>query len=279
MLEKRPAGCLYGSALRKLEVAGFILTEAENMSSHLPRHAHENSYFCHVLQGRYTEHYGRQNITCKPWSLTFRSSAQEHEDWLHEPVRVFVLEISKVWEERLKQDSLTLQGATSCRGTYLPQLSAKLNREFHKMDTAALLAIEGLCLEILAEASRASPAPNERTIPGWLREAREMLLDRFQENVTLAEVAVQVDIHPAYLATTFREKYGVTIGEFVRRLRIEQARSELSKGEQSLAAIALAAGFADQSHFSRTFKRYTGRTPTEYRRETRQFSKAILKTR
>src|SRR5438876_3748866 len=142
MLEKRPAGCLYGSVLRKLEVADFILTETANVPSHLPRHAHENSYFCHLLQGKYTEHYGRHNVLCKPSSLTYRSSGQAHEDWLHEEVRVFVLEIPKKWEERLKQDSLSLERATSYRGTYLPLLSSRLNREFHKMDTASSLAIE-----------------------------------------------------------------------------------------------------------------------------------------
>jgi AraC family transcriptional regulator len=84
--------------------------------------------------------------------------------------------------------------------------------------------------------------------------------------LTLAHVAAQVGVHPVHLATTFRRKYGVTVGEFVRRLRIEHACAELLKKDLPLTAIALQAGFADQSHFSKVFKSYVGTTPAKYRR-------------
>ncbi len=268
MFEKLPPGCLHGRILKSLEISSFIMTEtAHTAMSRLPRHAHENSYFCFVLQGIYTELYGNRELVCKPSTLTFRHSGELHEDRFHDhDGRVFVLEIPLKWIERLRENSLTLKSTVEFRGGSLPQLTAKLNREFHKTDSAASLAIEGLALEMMAQAARQSSNTLERATPRWLRRAREMLVEHFSENLTLAQVAAQVGVHPVHLASVFRQKYGCTVGEFVRQLRIEHACREIAKGELALATIALEAGFADQSHFSKAFKFYIGMTPTEYKK-------------
>jgi AraC family transcriptional regulator len=57
----------------------------------------------------------------------------------------------------------------------------------------------------------------------------------------------------------------ITFAGYVRHVRIEFARRELAASGAPLGDIAAAAGFCDQSHFSRLFKRYTGQTPAEYR--------------
>jgi AraC-like DNA-binding protein len=59
------------------------------------------------------------------------------------------------------------------------------------------------------------------------------------------------------------------MGSYVRRLRLDWAARELVRSETSLAGVALEAGFADQSHFTRFFKRHTGLTPQAYRRAMR----------
>jgi AraC family transcriptional regulator len=71
------------------------------------------------------------------------------------------------------------------------------------------------------------------------------------------------------LARTFRRTFGCTVGEYLRRLRIERAAEQLVSGDLPLAEIALAAGFADQSHFSNVFRRRTGVSPSAFRREAR----------
>jgi AraC family transcriptional regulator len=161
-----------------------------------------------------------------------------------------------------------LGSAFESYGGALTRLCARLNREFHKTDTAAKLAIEGLALELLAEAAR-QPCNGIGAAPPWLRQAREMIVEYFPETFKLTQIAAEVRVHPVYLATAFRQKFGVTIGEFVRQLRIEHACAELVKGELSLASIALQAGFVDQSHFSKVFKLYVGTTPANYRRTVR----------
>lgn len=266
VIERLRPGALQGRVTKSLTVADFILTEAAfDPHSRVPRHAHENSYFCFSLRGIYTERYGKREVVCRPSALTFRSSAQTHEALVHnEPTRVFVLEISRQWIERLRTDSLTLESEFEFCGGTLTRLGARLNREFHKTDSAAKLAIEGLALELLAEAAR-QPSYGIEAAPAWLRQAREMLVEHFSERLTLTEIAAEVGVHPVYLVTAFRQKFGVTIGEFVRKLRIEHACAQLDKGDLPLSAIAFQAGFADQSHFSKVFKSYVGITPHQYR--------------
>jgi AraC-like DNA-binding protein len=99
-----------------------------------------------------------------------------------------------------------------------------------------------------------------------LRQVRELLEARFTESLRLAEIADAVGRHPVYLATSFRRAYGETIGDCVRRLRVERARRELEQSDAPIADVALTAGFANQSHLTRTFRKVTGMTPAAYRR-------------
>jgi AraC family transcriptional regulator len=68
-----------------------------------------------------------------------------------------------------------------------------------------------------------------------------------------------------HFAVCFRRFYGCSAGEYLRRIRFEQACRMLKQPHASLAEIAHATGFADQSHFTRFLKRITGLTPGEYR--------------
>jgi len=67
------------------------------------------------------------------------------------------------------------------------------------------------------------------------------------------------------LARAFRGRYRSTMGEVVRSLRVDYVRDGLRRGDRPLAELALAAGFADQSHCARVFKRLTGESPGRYR--------------
>jgi AraC family transcriptional regulator len=104
-----------------------------------------------------------------------------------------------------------------------------------------------------------------------LRRARELLHDRFLETLSLSEIAGHAGVHPVHLARTFRKYYRCSIGEYQRRLRVEHASRQIINSSRSLAAVAVDAGFADQAHFCRVFKNYTGLTPSKFRA---QFSRS-----
>src|SRR5215471_14169195 len=71
---------------------------------------------------------------------------------------------------------------------------------------------------------------------------------------------------PVHLARAFRVHFGCSVGEFLRRRRVEWAANALATTEESLAAIAQCAGFCDQSHFTRVFRHVMGMRPGAYRR-------------
>jgi AraC family transcriptional regulator len=145
----------------------------------------------------------------------------------------------------------------------------RLYREFRQMDDVSPLAIEGLLLEILADASRRAVRAHGRRRPRWLEQVRDLLHSRFAERLALAELGEAVNVHPIYLASQFRRHFGCTLGDYLRRLRVDFAARDLAGSETPLWEIALAAGFSDQSHFTRIFKQHTGLTPAAYREMAR----------
>lgn len=136
------------------------------------------------------------------------------------------------------------------------------------MDETSPLAIEGLVLEMMVEASRSHEGARGRIPPRWLEQAKDVLHAQFSTSLTLTDIAEAVGVHPSHLAREFRKHYRHTVGEYVRQLRVEYARLQISAGGGTLAEIAAAAGFADQSHFTRTFRQHTGLTPLEYQRNS-----------
>ena len=149
-------------------------------------------------------------------------------------------------------------------------LACRLAGELRASDAAAPLAAEGLALQLLAAAGRetSTKRPAGRP-PAWLSSAEELLRARIGSCLGLTELAETVEVHPAHLARAFRARYGVSVGEYGRRLRLAWAATEIAGGDRPLAEIASMAGFADQSHFTRLFRRYVGTTPARYREETR----------
>jgi AraC family transcriptional regulator len=126
------------------------------------------------------------------------------------------------------------------------------------------LVIEALALELLAEGVRRGSRPTEHS-PRWLWRVCDLLHEEYRQRLTLDHIAGTVGVHPAHLARAFRQAHGCTVGDYVRSLRIEDACHRLRSSGESLAAIALETGFADQSHFTRTFKRQMGVSPGLFR--------------
>jgi AraC family transcriptional regulator len=96
---------------------------------------------------------------------------------------------------------------------------------------------------------------------------RQLLDARFAAaDLRMSELAREADVHPVHLARAFRQRYGLSPTEYVRRLRLEWAARAVSDGKEPLAAIAAAAGFVDQSHMTRAFRRAMLPTPGQLRR-------------
>jgi AraC family transcriptional regulator len=199
--------------------------------------------------------------------VVFHPAGEEHAVEFHEePVRIFRVDLDELWLNLVRDYSTVLDSPAVFEGGQPAGLALRLYREFQSADSAAPLAIKGLALEVLAEASRRGTTSATRTPPLWLRRAQDMIRERFAETLTLGAIADAVAVHPVHLARAFRRVHGCSIGEYVRRLRVDFACRALSNSALPLAAIAISAGFADQSHFTGVFRRQTGLTPLSFRK-------------
>ena len=252
--------------LKKREVAGFTLTEARYPPGlEQPRHTHELASFSLVLDGSYVEKHGRQEQTRRSATVVFHPPRESHAVSFRSDVRILGVQIDSRRLTYLREHSAAVDSSASCRSAAVDCLGRRMRQEFRLADAASALAIEGLILEVLAEVSRDKRAP-ERKSPRWLERATEFLHDNFSEPLVYEGVARAAGVHPVHLARVFRERRGYTMGEYVRRLRVESARRQISETETPFSEIALASGFADHSHLTRAFKKRFGLTPSEYRK-------------
>ena len=266
MSPKLPAGHFLGQTLRARELAGFRLTETTYATGlKTPRHAHELAKYCFVLAGNFTETVGPQITMRQPLALVFHPPDTMHEEVHASAGHHFLIEISPHWLARAREYSAVLDQPVDLSSGASISLASRLFEEFKHLDGLSSLAMEGLILELMVETSRRSLGTMERRPPRWLEHLEELLRASFTESLTLGELAAEVGVHTVHLARVFRKFHGCSIGDYVRQLRVDFASRELATTDVPLADIAAAAGFADQSHFSRTFKQHTRLQPTEFR--------------
>ena len=99
-----------------------------------------------------------------------------------------------------------------------------------------------------------------------LGQLHEFLLANFDQKVPIAKAAAIAGMSESKFMRYFRTVTGETFVAYLTRLRLERAAQLLEEGSLSIAEIATAVGFSDQSYFDRLFRRHFGKTPTEIRR-------------
>ena len=200
--------------------------------------------------------------SARPARSRSRPAEEPHSNRFgREETRGLLVEADAGRVERLGEHAGVLAERASYRDERLAMLAWRLAGELRRRDAAAPLAIEGLLLEILAGAARerelrltGARAPMARRRPRL--PARSGARSR-----SLGELAAVVGRASRTLARGFRKAYGCSVGAYLRWLRVARAARRLAETDAPLAEIALAAGFADQSHFSNVFRRETGLSP------------------
>jgi AraC family transcriptional regulator len=260
-----------GEILRSCDYAGITLGEVQYPVEHArATHVHERACIHFLLEGGYTEYQGCQTNECKPLSLSFQPCGHEHSYRCSKTIsRSLTIEFEPDWVKLLADYSVILDAVCNFSDGILLWFATRLYNEFRALGPASQLVIEGLALEIAVEISRRRTIPSERKPPAWLKQVEELLKERFAESLTLQEIGRTIRIHPVHLARTFRQHYQCSVGEYVRNLRIESACKQVAHSDMSLSDIAFAAGFSDQSQFTRTFGRIMGMTPGAFRATTR----------
>jgi AraC family transcriptional regulator len=262
-----PRNFTHGDILRWRRVGGLVLAEVKYApGQRVERHVHPHARFVLVLSGALLEIRGEETQTYGSSTLLFRRADEPHAYVVAKSgATCLIADVDAGWYARAKQHAPVLARSAAFRNGFVVHLAHRLHGEFRLRDDVSRLAIESIALGMLAEASRRVARADDRPTPDWLQAARALVEERFAEPLPLAAVAASVGVHPVHLARTFRRFYRTTFAGYVRHVRVEFARRELASSSAALSDIAAAAGFCDQSHFSRLFKQYTGLTPAEYR--------------
>jgi AraC family transcriptional regulator len=251
-----------------VETGGFKLFETVySPGLKTPDHSHDHAYLGVVLEGEAEQMVARRVRNRRPGSVTYHPPGETHRDhFLGPKVRLLQIQILASRLADMSQVfSLHVRRPVYENNMKQTWVVNRLRRELRWEDELSPLAVEGLALELLTEVWRSSVYSYTRP-PDWLKRAHEFVQDHFAEQFALCTVAEAVGVHSSHLAREFRRYYQKTMGELLRELRIEFACRELTRSEKPLAEIAAAAGFCDQSHFSRAFKRTVGSTPDQFRR-------------
>ncbi len=255
---------------RALEVSGARISEIQYRANHqCPMHWHAHPSLGIVLDGEISKRTTNSIVRItKNLGFTLPSGIL-HNDRFGPGARVVMVELDANHPSTIERLRLCVQMFDALHVIEDPRLSGLAQRiaaEMRKPDRITTMAIDGLIGELLSVAARAtssrisSPPP-----PGWLVEAREIARSHLTDRIQVADIARQVGVHPAYLARRFRAEFGVSPASYARSARLQWAAEQLATTTRTIADIADEAGFADQSHFTRVFRKHMDETPGRYR--------------
>ncbi|MCC8943582.1 helix-turn-helix transcriptional regulator [Bradyrhizobium sp. Arg62] len=117
---------------------------------------------------------------------------------------------------------------------------------------------------------RADATPSQGFIRGGLpprvlRRIREHIDANIDQRISVEALARLANLSVCYFVRAFKQSAGLTPHDYLIRRRVERTMEMLSRTNLSLSEIALAAGFADQSHCARRFRQHVGMSPRDYR--------------
>jgi AraC family transcriptional regulator len=243
-----------GEVIDTWRLSRFSMTLARyRAGTTIAAHDHSVASLQVVVSGSMVEIVGRRRFPLRTGCAIVKPARERHCDTYATDVDCLLVELP---EHCMSHRSVVGEGTARA-------WSLNLIQEVRSQEPGWALVAEGLILEGLGRLERIRAFSTAR--PRWLDE----VLSLARQQQSLGVIARAIGRHPSHVAREFRRHEGVSVGEYARRCRLELAARRLRSGEEPIAAVALTAGFCDQSHFSNAFRRLFGMTPGEYRRGKR----------
>jgi AraC family transcriptional regulator len=260
-------GQFFGDCEVSREVGGFALSlRTPDPHVVIARHTHEEAHFILLLDGHYISSARDAGHIVGGPALIYNPPGTTHRDRFEAPRgRFFAVSVAPERHAAITDQAPLLPAAVRLARREAVAIAQRLATEQLMWAPGSRLVAESLCVEMLAEVTRRAQALPSRP-PRWLARVHEVLRDRCAEDLTVAALADEADVHAIYLARCFRRFYGCAPGDYLRLCRVERARALLVDTRLTVAEIAVRTGFVDQSHLHRAFKRSFGVTPGEFRR-------------
>ena len=99
-----------------------------------------------------------------------------------------------------------------------------------------------------------------------IRIVKQFVAEHYAESLTLEQASGLAGLSPAYFGTVFKKNTGFTFLEYVSRVRMDQARRLLKETNRTVADICTSVGYSDVRYFTKSFTKYSGLKPNEYRK-------------
>lgn len=223
-------------------------------------HQHAEARIILPLEGEFETSHGSRCLTVGETAALHRPAHGQHYDCYRSPVICVTIAMNSEHEALVKPE----QAPYTIVDDDMRHLAHGISCEMTAQDAAAELILQGLAAQAVWIVLHRRPLPRFGR-SSWIRPVRELLEAHYTDPPTLAELGAFVHRDSAYVAATFKHVYGTSVGAYVRMLRLRQARKLIEADPQgNLSQIAQQCGFADQSHFSRNFKRMFSMTPGQY---------------
>jgi len=215
-----------------------------------------------LLNGNYQEEIAGQQHRRQPGDFKLVEGGQSHRcyNYLANTVKIN-LEFTPVFFSGTGLSSAAV-GYIS-RG-YLNKLTLiKLYRESWEEKMPVSASSQLLLLQLFNKLAVNSTV---KTKPMWVEKLKELLHDEWHSNFDLSYLSVVLGVHPVTISKWFPYYFNVTLSEYLRLIKLDKAIFMLKNTRLSLTEIAYTCGFADQGHFTRTFKAATGFLPKTFRK-------------
>lgn len=259
------AGQFYGKTNETVFLDGLILNDADYLHDRVDWHYHENPYFTFLLQGSVLEGNKKQVNECTSGSLLFHHWQDAHYNiGSKEFTRGFHIEIQPSWFAAFDIPPNTIEGSINIADPRIKILMYNIFKETKLADKTRQLTIDALLIETFALLSQTTETAGKRK-PIWVNKVKDAL-HAAPENWQLMDLAKLANIHPVHLSRDFPKYFHVTLGDYIRSIKIQRALSLLPNRDLSLTDIAIHCDFADQSHFIRSFKASQQLTPLRFRK-------------
>ena len=229
-------------------------------------HHHENPHLTFILRGDVIEGTRKDVYHCSAGELLFHGAFEPHyNSKLGGNATCLHIDFAQNYLDDFAPRQKKLQGILSIRNPALKFSCYKLFEEASISDDLSGASIYSLSLKIFGQllfTERAANMPR----PLWVGRLEEILQCSYAESLSLGELSRELNIHPVHLSKSFSRYFHCTLGEYVRSIRVERSLAFMSHKNLSLTEIATTCGFADQSHFIRSFKRIMGLKPSTFRK-------------
>ncbi len=259
---------------RAISVTGAKISEIQHHPNKIcPMHWHPHPSLGIVLDGEVAKRFTSCYLRIEKNNGFTLPAGILHSDHFGPGSRVVMIELDETHplsSERLEICKAVFETRQVLRDQRLGGLGQRIASELRRSDGVTTMAMDALVAEVLSVAARVNGENSTTSIPDWLLEAREIARNSTRNRIQIVDIARQVGVHPAYLARRFRAEFGVTPGVYARNARLQWAAEQLINTKRTIAEIADEAGFADQSHFTRAFRKYVDQTPAQYRDVYRQ---------